>query len=81
MFSSADVDGMLAELEQLLPGWAARHSEAQFGRMLAAASDYICRGVDPDARAHALTRLGVIVEGSGYECWSARYSGVDSRSP
>jgi hypothetical protein len=59
MYDRVDIDHMLEELEVLLPVWSRRNPEAQFVAMLATASDYICRGAEPEARTYTLQRLGV----------------------
>ena len=81
MYDRVDIDHMLEELEVLLPVWSARYPEAQFVAMLATASDYICRGAEPEARTYALQRLGVLVPGSGFDAWASRYGNDTGRNP
>jgi hypothetical protein len=81
MYNRVDIDEMVKELEELLPVWSARYPEAHFVAMLAAASDYICRGAEPQARTYALKRLGVLVPGSGFDAWASRYADDAGQDP
>ncbi|MCM2523229.1 hypothetical protein NDN64_01460 [Stenotrophomonas maltophilia] len=50
MSTHLEIDLMIAQLEEMLPEWAAFYPEQQFMRMLAEALDYIAASADPEAR-------------------------------
>jgi|887.fasta_scaffold244729_1 hypothetical protein len=70
-----EIDLMIAQLEEMLPTWAAFYPEPQFIRMLAEALDYIAASADPDARLYCVMRTGHLDSCSGEMPWAARYGG------
>jgi len=70
-----EIDLMIAQLDELLPTWAAFYPEQQFVRMLAEALDYIAASADPEARLYCVMRTGHLNVCSGEIPWAARYGG------
>ncbi|AWH18433.1 hypothetical protein C1922_14575 [Stenotrophomonas sp. ZAC14D2_NAIMI4_7] len=73
MSTRLEVDMMIAQLEEMLPAWAASYPEHQFTCMLADALDYIATSADPNARLHCLMRTGHLCLHSGEIPWATRY--------
>ncbi|MBH1447490.1 hypothetical protein EGJ03_00905 [Stenotrophomonas maltophilia] len=72
---STHLDLMIAQLEELLPTWAALYPEPQFIRMLAEALDYIAASAEPEARLYCVMRTGHLHVCSGEIPWAERYGG------
>jgi len=70
-----EIDLMIAQLDELLPTWAAFYPEQQFVRMLAEALDYIAASADPEARLYCVMRTGHLNARSGEIPCAARYGG------
>jgi hypothetical protein len=70
-----ETDLMIAQLEELLPTWAAFYPEPQFIRMLAEALDYIAASAEPEARLYCVMRTGHLHVCSGEIPWAERYGG------
>jgi hypothetical protein len=66
---------MIAQLEELLPTWAALYPEPQFIRMLAEALDYIAASAEPEARLYCVMRTGHLHVWSGEIPWAERHGG------
>ncbi|MHC1652234.1 hypothetical protein ACODUL_02900 [Stenotrophomonas maltophilia] len=75
MSTHLEIDLMIAQLEELLPTWAAFYPEQQFVRMLAEALDYIAASADPEARLYCVMRTGHLHVFSGELPWAAHYGG------
>ncbi|WP_445392887.1 hypothetical protein ACUDTH_08925 [Stenotrophomonas pavanii] len=80
MSTHLEIDLMIAQLEdaqleEMLPTWAAFYPEPQFILMLAEALDYIAASADPDARLYCVMRTGHLDACSGEIPWAARYGG------
>jgi hypothetical protein len=69
------LDLMIAQLEELLPTWAALYPEPQFIRMLAEALDYIAASAEPEARLYCVMRTGHLHVCSGEIPWAERHGG------
>jgi hypothetical protein len=72
---STHLDLMIAQLEELLPTWAALYPEPQFIRMLAEALDYIAASAEPEARLYCVMRTGHLHVCSGEIPWAERHGG------
>ncbi|MDV9043982.1 hypothetical protein [Stenotrophomonas sp. RAC2] len=75
MSTHLEIDLMIAQLDELLPTWAAFYPEQLFVRMLAEALDYIAASADPEARLYCVMRTGHLNACSGEIPWEARYGG------
>ncbi len=75
MSTHLEIDLMIAQLEELLPTWAAFYPEPQFICMLAEALDYIAASADPEARLYCVMRTGHLHVCSGEIPWAERYGG------
>ncbi|MCU1050792.1 hypothetical protein JAK50_09745 [Stenotrophomonas maltophilia] len=75
MSTHLEIDLMIAQLEELLPTWAAFYPEPQFIRMLAEALDYIAASAEPEARLYCVMRTGNLHVCSGEIPWAERHGG------
>ena len=75
MSAHLEIDLMIAQLDEMLPTWAAFYPEPQFIRMLAEALDYIAASADPEARLHCVMRTAHLHLCSGEILWAARSGG------
>lgn len=75
MSTHLETDLMIAQLEELLPTWAAFYPEPQFIRMLAEAMDYIAASAEPEARLYCVMRTGHLHVCSGEIPWAERHGG------
>lgn len=75
MSTHLEIDLMIAQLEELLPTWAAFYPEPQFIRMLAVALDYIAASAEPEARLYCVMRTGHLHVCSGEIPWAERHGG------
>lgn len=75
MSTHLEIDLMIAQLEELLPTWAAFYPEPQFIRMLAEALDYIAASAEPEAWLYCVMRTGHLHVCSGEIPWAERHGG------
>ncbi|EMR4107274.1 hypothetical protein RVW80_000802 [Stenotrophomonas maltophilia] len=75
MSTHLGIDLMIAQLEEMLPEWAAFYPEPQFIQMLAEALDFIAASADSDARMYCVMRTGHLNVCSGEIPWAARHGG------
>lgn len=75
MSTHLGLDLIIAQLEEMLPEWAAFYPEQQFMRMLAEALDYIAASADPEARLYCVMCTGHLHLCSGEIPWPAGHGG------